>query len=83
MITQILIVLLGGLTVWLLARRDKWQRWGFIVGLISEPVWFYATLTAKPMQIGVVILAIWYTYAYCQGIYNYWIANDKDSTKNS
>ncbi len=70
-IAQVAIAVMGGAAIWLVARLEKWKRWGYIIGFCSQPFWFYATITAE--QWGMFVLAIWYTYCWMQGIYNYWI----------
>jgi len=67
---QVSIAILGGLAIWLVGRLEDWKKWGYVVGLTSQPFWFYATI--KGEQWGIFVLSIWYTYAWCQGIYNYW-----------
>lgn len=70
---QAIILILGGLTIFLLAQKNKFMRWGFVVGLISEPFWFYASI--KSEQWGILILSIWYGFAYGLGVYNWWLKN--------
>jgi hypothetical protein len=70
-LTQWAILILGGLAIWLLSRKEKWSRWGFIVGLISQPFWLYETFTKA--QSGMFVLSLWYTYSWLHGIWNYWI----------
>ena len=36
---QVAIVLFGGAAIWLLGRREDWRRWGFVLGMISQPFW--------------------------------------------
>lgn len=36
------------------------------------PFWLWATFHAE--QWGIFAVSLWYTYAWCQGIYNYWLA---------
>lgn len=67
LLSQFLILCLGGASIWLVSRRESWNRWGFVIGLLSQPFWFYTTLEAK--QYGVFLLNLWYTYSFCQGIY--------------
>ena len=68
---QIWIILFSASSIWFLSRLEHWKRWGYILGLISEPAWFYTSISKE--QYGVTLLCIWYTYAFVQGIYNYWI----------
>jgi len=74
-IIQIWIALLGGLAIWLVGRIENWKKWGFVIGLIGQPAWFYTTI--KHQQWGMVALSVWYTYAWIEGIYNYFYADKK------
>lgn len=70
-ISQIWIILFGCAAVWLVGRREAWRRWGYILGLCSQPAWIYTAWQHK--QWGILILSLWYAYAWSQGIYNYWV----------
>lgn len=72
---QIMIFVLGGATIFLLAQKNKWQRWGYIVGLFQEIPWFIATFRAR--QWGIFALTFVYTFCYILGIWNYWIKKEK------
>ena len=68
-----MIAVLGGLAIWLLSlESNSWRRWGYLVGLISEPFWLYTALQYK--QWGIVLLCIWYAGCYANGIRNNWKA---------
>ncbi len=67
------ICILGPIAVWFLMHKQKWMRWGYIIGLCSEPFWLLTALIHK--QWGIVILAFIYSYCYTKGIWNYWIKN--------
>jgi hypothetical protein len=69
MMSQLMIALLGGSAIWLISRREAWSRWGYVLGLASQPFWFYSSIRAK--QWGILALACWYTYAWGQGIKNH------------
>ncbi len=71
---QISIALTGGAAIWLVSRLEHWKRWGYIIGMIGQPAWFYATIASE--QWGIFVLSLWYTYAWGQGIYNYWIKKE-------
>lgn len=73
--SQIAILVTNVPAIWLVGRLESWKRWGYIFGLLGQPFWFYTIWHNK--QIGVFILAIWYTYAWGQGVYNYWIKRQK------
>jgi hypothetical protein len=72
--TQIWIAIFGCGAVWFVSRLEKWKRWGYIFGLIGQPAWWYTTYIHE--QWGILFLSIFYTYSWCQGIYNYWIKKE-------
>lgn len=74
-ICQIWIVCCGATAIWFVGRLERWKRWGYIFGLLSTPAWFYTTI--KHEQWGIFILAFFYTYAWIQGIYNYWVKKNE------
>lgn len=80
-ISQIWIAVFGATAVWLVGRLEHWKRWGYVLGLCSQPAWFYTTI--KHEQWGILCLSIWYTYSWGQGVYNYFILeNSHAKTKN-
>lgn len=66
---QVAILILSGSSVWLIGRKENWSKWGYLIGLLSQPFWIYTSYVNE--QLGIFILGIWYTYAWCQGIWNY------------
>lgn len=66
-ICQIVIPVLTGLNIYMLARTDHWQRWGYVVGLLAQPFWFYATIMAD--QWGLFVLSCWVTYSLSMGVW--------------
>lgn len=44
---QIWIMFFGCAAIWFVGRLEKWKRWGYIFGLISQPAWFYTAYTHK------------------------------------
>lgn len=77
-ISQVAIFIFGGLAIWFVGRKEDWKKWGYICGLLSQPFFFYATIYNE--QWGMTILNVVYLYGWCQGIYNYWIKNEKKTT---
>ncbi len=69
-VIQAAITLLSGAAIWLVSRKEHWRRWGYILGLLSQPLWLYVTYEAK--QWGMFTLSVWYTYSWIQGVWNYW-----------
>ena len=60
--------------MWMIARKEDWKKWGYVVGLCGEPFWIYTSLENK--QYGILALAIFYLYVWCMGIYNYFNLKD-------
>jgi hypothetical protein len=75
-ICQIWIVLFGCSAIWFVGRKEEWKRLGYIFGLLSQPAWLYTAIEHK--QWGIALLSLWYTYAWSQGVYNYWIRKDEE-----
>lgn len=73
-ICQVFIFILGGSAIWLVGRKEKWRRWGYIIGLLGQPFWIYTSIHNK--QWGILILSLWYGYAWAQGIWNFWVKKD-------
>jgi hypothetical protein len=65
---QIGIAVLSIAAAYLIASTGPWQRWGFVIGLASQPLWFIVTWRAR--QYGILLVAIFYTGAWVQGIAN-------------
>ena len=69
--SQIMIFVFGCSSIWLVSRKEIWKRWGYIIGFLGQPFWFYVTI--KNEQWGMFGLTIFYTYSWLIGIYIYWI----------
>lgn len=65
---QLAIAVLSIAAMYLIASDGPLTRWGFIIGLASQPFWFVATWRSK--QLGMLLVAIFYTGAWVQGILN-------------
>ena len=75
LISQIAIVVLGISSIWFLGRLEPWRRWGFILGLCSEPFWLW--IAVRTEQWSIAIITPFFAYAFGQGVYNYWIISGK------
>lgn len=69
LISQIMLFISGG-AIWFMTRKEHWKRWGYIIGICGQPFWLYTSINSK--QWGIIILTIFYTYSFAQGIYFYW-----------
>lgn len=67
MLTQAAILVLSAVAALMVASVGRWHRWGFVVGLCSQPFWLTATWQAE--QWGIFALAVYYTFMWCVGIY--------------
>ncbi|WP_027064581.1 hypothetical protein [Maribacter sp. Hel_I_7] len=70
-IAQIGIMIFGASAIWFVGRKESWKRWGYILGLLGQPFWIYSSVVNE--QWGILIMTLFYTYSWSQGIYNYWI----------
>jgi len=58
------ILIFGAGAIILVARKNKW---GFVLGLFSQPFWFITATTHR--QWGVFLVSIIYTFSWIYGIY--------------
>src|SRR5690554_3594670 len=70
-ISQIAIMILGSSAIWLVGRKEKWRRWGYIIGMASQPFWMWSAIDND--QWGILIMSFFYAYSWGQGIWNYWL----------
>jgi len=68
LICQIAIPIMAATSIGLMSTKGRWHRWGFVVGLIQQPFWFYTTFNNE--QWGIFILAFWYLGSFINGIRN-------------
>ncbi|RZA06439.1 MAG: hypothetical protein EOO68_04945 [Moraxellaceae bacterium] len=71
MLIQIIIALTGVISIWLSQDNNPRRKYACIIGLIGQPFWFYHTYTTQ--QWGIFLLSFFYTAAWMNGVYNYWI----------
>ncbi len=76
LISQIAIAIFGVSSIFLVARKNKW---GFVLGLLSQPFWYITSFIHK--QWGIFFLSIAYTAVWLLGIYE-WFFKDKKIKKN-
>jgi nicotinamide riboside transporter PnuC len=67
-VIQFLIMVLSGAVVYFFSTKDKF-KWGFIIGLINQPLWIYTTL--KSGQWGMFLVSLWYVVMYIRGMNNH------------
>jgi len=71
-IDQLAIALLSPLAVWLTQQpgNERRQRWACVVGLVSQPFWFWSVWQSGDWGIGVGCVI--YTAIWMQGVWRYW-----------
>ena len=67
-IIQGLILVLSAGAVWFVGRKEEWSKWGYVLGIASQPFWIYTTIVNA--QWGLLTLSIFYAYSWSMGIYN-------------
>lgn len=77
-LSQIVIVVLGPLSVFLTARKNGW---GFVVGLASQQFWFITTY--QHQQWGVMGITVLYCFIWVYGIWNWFVGNAQASAKKT
>ena len=71
MIEQIVIALCGVSSLWLSQSPEfNARRWAPIIGLIAQPAWLYASITAE--QWGIAALSLVYAAGWARGLRTYW-----------
>ena len=73
-ISQIAIPVLGGVAIILVAKKNKW---GFVLGLLSQPFWFITSFLNE--QWGVFFVSIIYAASWSLGIYEWFFKKDKNN----
>lgn len=77
-VSQVGIALFGVTSIFLIARKNKW---GFVIGLISQPFWYITTYINK--QWGIFFLNFVYTGTWIFGVYNWFFKNDRKLKKKT
>ncbi len=75
-IAQIGLAIFGISAIILIAKKNKW---GFVLGLLSQPFWILTSIINK--QWGVFILSVIYVGSWIFGIYNWFFKDKKDNQK--
>jgi hypothetical protein len=66
---QLAIFFLGPTAV--ILANSRWRKWAPIVGLASQPFWFWTTIAHH--QYPVLVTCVIYTGAWMFGFYNLWL----------
>ena len=71
-IIQFFLSVLSITAILLVARKN---RWGFVVGLLSQQFWIYTSFTHA--QWGIFTISVVYVFVWCYGIYEWFYKNEK------
>jgi len=71
-ISQAAIFVLGTIAIILVAKKNKW---GFVVGMLSQPFWFISSFINQ--QWGIFFVSIVFTISWAYGIYEWFFKNNK------
>lgn len=69
-IIQIALFILSAAAIYFVTTKNKYTKWGHVIGLAAQPLWFYTTITNE--QWGLLALTVFYTLNWIKGIKNYW-----------
>lgn len=74
-IVQTIILLASCVTISFLSTIKPYRKWGFVAGTFMQPFWVYTSYINN--QWGIFIVSLYFWFIYGQGIYNYFIINNK------
>lgn len=66
------LLILGASAIYMIAKKNKW---GFVVGLASQPFWFATSIINN--QWGIFFLNFIYTFSFIVGIYEWFFKGKK------
>lgn len=65
---QTLILIFGATSIWMVGRTESWRKYGFLIGLLGQPLWYY--MAWETQQWGVGAMCFFYTYSWASGVYH-------------
>lgn len=69
-VAQAIIAVCGVGAIYLVGRKDRVRRWGYVLGLCAQPAWLYTTISHE--QYGIAALCLLYTLSWANGLKNHW-----------
>ncbi len=72
---QIVLTLLSLGSIFLVEREN---RWGYVLGLVAQPFWWYAAISDG--QWGVMIVNVFYALIWSRGVYRRFFQNSPPPT---
>lgn len=75
-----LILVMGAAGAYFISSSDrKIKFYGFLIGVLSEPIWMYVTLATGNW--GIFLLSLWYLICNIRGVYNHRGKNEDRNSK--
>lgn len=75
---QIFIGIFGAVAIWLTQQgKESLKRYAPILGLLSQPFWFYTTWKAQ--QWGIFGLSFIYAYSWWIGFRHHWLGDRNEA----
>lgn len=72
MIEQLIIAITGVVAIFLTqSRYESRQKYACLIGLAGQPFWMMATYQSE--QWGMFVLTLFYSLAWCRGIWVFWL----------
>lgn len=75
-ISQVVILIFGVSAIVLVAKKN---RWGFVLGLLSQPFWFITAFLHQ--QWGIFLVSLVYSISWIFGIYEWFLKDQKSMEK--
>lgn len=69
MIEQVGIIIFSCTSVYLFSTKD-YYKYGFVVGLLGQPLWIHTSFANE--QWGIFIVSLWFTFAHLKGLKTHW-----------
>ena len=79
-VVQGFIFIFSASAIWFVSQNKSYRPVGYLIGLFSQPFWFYTTITND--QWGLILLSLFYTYSWSMGVYNFTIPYFKELKKH-
>lgn len=69
-LVQAAMLITGAIAFLLVCRGSPRAKWGWLIGLLGQPLWLYTTWRAG--QWGMFALSCVYAYGWIEGVWNHW-----------
>ncbi len=73
------IAFFGIAAIWVVGRPGSWRRWGYVLGLMSQPFWFIMAVSDK--NCALFVLSLFYAASWARGVWYHFFAFDAPKEK--